>query len=466
MKEKIKQSIKWIFLGRQFQFVLSMVFQLLIMRLLSPKIYGVYALAISSLGFVAMFVSFGFSHSIIQFQNIKSIEKNVLAVTILQSCAYICLTLPAVFIVRSIYGGQVARVYLYLILAHAVTFISLVFQFAIERDLDFKKTEIVLAIAKLLSVLTVLGMAWYGFGVYSLVAGFYVKVVMELMIFFKYSNWRYGIGWDREVIRPIVIYASKRFLARGCGVMMSYLDKLILGLVVPVAYVGAYERAHFIISSVLGLVGQVNARFAYSLLNRIKHDLRKTISLINKGLFINLTLAAVFSLISLFCLKDLIILFLGDKWVVTARLIPYFSVYLMGIIPAIFVRQVFYAAKDPLHIVWGRLMEIAFFILMALLLYKIGKLNNQTMALNLGVSIAIGAGFLVIVLIRDSLLKFITVIKPILIAASSAAVGLILTATTDMSPLVNMIIIAATYGLLLWKFCLPDFLWFKSYWLE
>jgi len=466
MKEKIKQSIKWIFLGRQFQFVLSMVFQLLIMRLLSPEIYGVYALAVSSLGFVAMFVSFGFSHSIIQFQNIKNIEKNVLAITILQSCAYICLTLPAVFIVKSIYGGQIARVYLLLILAHSVTFVSLVFQFAIERDLDFKKTEIVLAIAKLLSVLTILGMAWYGFGVYSLVAGFYVKVILEILIFFKYSNWRYGIGWDLEVIRPIIAYASKRFLARGCGVMMSYLDKLILGLVVPVAYVGAYERAHFIISSVLGLVGQINARFAYSLLNRIKHDLRKTISLINKGVFINLTLAAAFALVTLFFLNNLIILILGEKWVVTACLIPYFSVYLMGIIPAVFVRQVFYAAKDPLHIVWGRLMEIAFFVFMALLLSKIGKLNDQTMALNLGVATSIGGGFLVIILLRDKLLNSITIIKPILIAISAVAVGLLLTAITGISPLVKMIIVAAAYGLLLWKFCRPDFLWFKSYWRE
>lgn len=464
MREKIKQSIKWIFFGRQFQFALAMVFQLLIMRLLSPEIYGVFALAVSSLGFVALFISFGFSHSIIQFQKIKNIEKNVLAITILQSCVYICLTLPIVFIVRSIYGGEIARVYLLLILAHAITIISQVFQFTIERNLDFKKTEIVLAVTKLLSVLTILWMAWSGYGVYSLVAGFYVKVVLEVLIFFKYSRWRYGIGWEREVIRKIVVYASKRFMARGCGVMMSYLDKLILGLVVPVAYVGAYERAYFIISSVLGLVGQMNSQFAYSLLNRIKYDLRKTVSLINKGVFINIVLASVCALISIFYLRVLITQILGDKWIVTARLIPYFSIYLMVIIPAVFVRQVFYAAKDPLHIVWGRLMEIVFFISMSLLLYKIGKLNNQSMALNLGVSTSIGAGFLVIILLRDRLLKFVTIIKPILIASPVFVIGLILTTATDFSPLVNMIIIASIYGLLLWKFCRPDFLWFKNYW--
>ncbi len=464
MKEKIKESIKWIFLGRQFQFALSMVFQLLIMRILSPKIYGVYALAVSSLGFVAMFISFGFSHSIIQFQKIKNIERNVLGLTVLQSCVFVCLTLPAFFIVRSVYGGQIARVYLLLIVAHAITFISQVFQFSMERDLDFKKTEIVLAIVKLLSVLTILWMAWRGFGVYSLVAGFYLKVLLEGLIFFKYSGWRYGIGWDREVIRIIVVYASKRFLARCCSMMMGSLDKLILGLVVPIAYVGAYERAYFIIASVQGLVGQINSQFAYSLLNRIKDDLRKTVLLINKGVFINIVLAAAFTLASLFYLQDMVIQLLGDKWVVTARLIPYFSVYFMGIIPAVFVRQIFNAAKDPLHIVWGRLMEIAFFISMALLLYKIGKLNNQSMALNLGVSTAIGAGFLVIILLRDRLLEYITIIKPILIASLAGAIGLILTTATDLSPLVKMVIVAVIYGLLLWKFCRSDFLWFKNYW--
>jgi O-antigen/teichoic acid export membrane protein len=464
MKEKIKESLKWIFFGRQFHFALSMVFQLLIMRLLSPKIYGVYALAVSSLGFVALFISFGFSHSIIQFQKIKNIEKNVLGLSVLQSCVFVCLTLPAFFIVRSVYGVHIARVYLVLILAHAITFISLVFQFTIERDLDFKKTEIVLAIAKLLSVLTILWLAWRGFGVYSLVAGFYVKVLLEALIFFKYSGWRYGIGWEREVIRTIVVYASKRFLTLGCGAMMGYLDKLILGLVVPIAYVGAYERAYFIIASVQGLVGQINSQFAYSLLNRIKDDFRKTVLLINKGVFVNIVLASAFTLVLLFYLKVMVIQLLGDKWVVTAQLIPYFSVFLMANIPTIFVRQVFYAVKDPLHIVWGRLMEIGFFISMSLLLYKTGKLSDHTMALNLGVSTAIGAGFLIIILLRDRLLKFVTIFKPILITSSVCAIGVILATITDLSPLVKMIIVAAIYGLLLWKFCRRDFLWFKSYW--
>ena len=469
MRDKIKQAIKWIFFGRQVQFAISMIFQVLIMRLLSPEIYGIYALAVSALGIVAMFVSFGIAHSIIQFQKVEKIERNVLGAALLQALVYVVVTIPGCFIAGEVYGFEVARVYLLLIFAHAITFVSLVFQFSIERELDFRKTEIVLFVAKLVSVLVILGLALAGWGVYSLVAGFYVKVLLEVGLFFKYCRWTYGVGWNREVIRTVVVYASKRFLARGCGAMMGYLDKLILGLLVPVAYVGGYERGLFIISSALGLVGQIDARFTFSLINRIKDDTRKLVSLINKGTFLNFALAAAFALASVFYLQDLVILILGVQWEETSRVIPYFSIYLIAIIPASFIRQIFYAEKDPLHIVWGRLLEIAIFLLISLGIYKSVPSGDYStpiylMAANLGFSTLIGVSYLVLILLRLKQLQVGAFGKPVLLAGFSGLLGWSLTLIPGLPVLVRMTLVGVMYVGLLWKFCLPEFVWFKRFW--
>jgi len=469
MRAKIKESIKWIFIGRQFQFAISIFFQILIMRILSPEIYGVYALAVSALGFVAMFVSFGFAHSIIQFQKVENIEKNVLGVTVLQSFAYVVLTIPGYFVVKNIYGSEVGQIYLLLIVVHALTILSPVFQFTIERKLDFKKIEIILFVSKLAGTLATLGLALAGWGVYSLVAGFYLKVLLEFAIFLKCCGWSWGIGWEREVIRTVVVYSGKRFLARGCGTMMSYLDKLILGLLVPVAYVGGYERGFFIISSALGLVSQVNARFAFSLINRIKDNTRQLISLINKGVFISLTLSTALSLVSIFYLRDLIVLILGAQWEETARVLPYFSLYLVSIIPAMFVRQVFYAEKDPLHIVWGRLLEIAIFALISLGIYRLTTPGNYSnplylMALNLGLANMVGVGYLVVILLRLQQLQTELLVKPLFLAALSGLSGWCFSLVTGLPSLVTLVIVGLIYGWLLWKFCRSEFLWLKHYW--
>lgn len=469
MKTKIKRSIKWILIGRQFQFAVSIVFQLLIMRLLSPEIYGVYALAVSALGFVAMFVSFGFAHSIIQFQNLEGIERNVLGVTLLQSLGYVALTLPGFLVVGKIYGPGVARIYLLLIFAHALSFVSLVFQFSIERNLDFKQTEIILFAAKLASVLVTFGLALSGWGVYSLVAGFYAKVVLETAFFFRYCRWTYGIGWDREVIRTVVIYAAKRFLARGCGTMMNYLDKLILGLLVPVAFVGGYERGLFIISSALGMVGQIDSRFTYSLINRIKDDSRRLLALVNKGTFLTLTLAAAFALAAVFCLRDLVILALGAQWEETAAVLPYFSIYLIAVIPAGFIRQVFYAEKDPLHIVWGRLMEIVVFLLISWAIKGALPPDDHfiplcLMALNLGFSTLVGVGYLVVILLRPGQLQAVSLGKPLLLAASAALVGGLINLAFDPPAPAIAAIVGVFYVSLSWRICRPEFLWLRQFW--
>lgn len=469
MRTKIKESLKWILISRQFQFVTSIAFQLLIMRILSPRIYGVYALAISALGLVAMFVSFGFAHSIIQFQKVEAIEKNVLGVTVLQTIAYIALTIPGLFIVKNVYGSEVGRVYLVLVFAYALAFLSLVFQFAIERNLDFKKTEIIFSVSKLIGTLATLLLALAGWGVYSLVAGFYVKVLIEAASFFKYSRWNYGIGWESGVVRIVVVYGWKRFLARGCGTMMAHLDKLLLGLMVPVAFVGGYERGLFIISSGLGLVNEIYARFAFSLINRIKDDSRQLLSLINRGTFINLTLAAGFALLAVFYLRDLILLVLGEQWQETARAIPYFGLYLIGIVPAIFIRQVFYAVKEPLHIVWGRLCEIAVFLLISLMIYRwVSPEDYSTpvylMALNLGFSILVGVGYLFVILLRLKQLHPASLGKPLFLAALSGMIGWLLLAGFGLPAPVNVIAVGAIYASLLWKFCRTEFLWIKQFW--
>ncbi len=469
MKDKIKQSIKWILIGRQAQFAIALLFQFLIMRILSPEVFGIYALAESSLGFIALFVSFGFPQCIIQFQKTENIEKNVLGITVLQGLAYAALTLPGVFVVRGIYGGQIARIYLLLIAAHILTFFTMVFQFVIERDLEFKKAEIVISVSRLAGVLTIFGIALAGGGVYSLVAGFYARVLLETAIFFKCSRWKYGIGWDRKVLMVVISYGSKRFLAQACGTMRKSLDKLLLGLMVPVAFVGAYERGQVIISTAVGLVSQVDARFAFSLINRIKDDARRLNSLINKGIFLNVVLAAAFALAALFFLQDLVILILGEQWEETARLLPYFSIYLVVIVPAVFIQQVFFATKNPLCIVWGRLLSIATFVLITLGIGRLGASGEYSviislMAINLGFSSLIEVGYLVAILLRLKQLQPVSFMKPLLLAGLSGLGGWCLLLFIDLPSLAVLIIVGLVYGGLLWKFCRPDLLWLKQYW--
>ncbi len=469
MKAKIKQSIKWIIFGRQAQFAVSVVFQILIMRILTPGVFGVYALAESSLGFIAMFVSFGFPHCVIQFQKLAGIERNVLGITVLQAGAYAALTFPGAIVVNRVYGEQIVRVYLLLISAHVLTFFTMVFQYTIERNLDFKRAEIVILISRLAGLLTILGFALAGGGVYSLVAGLYVRVILETAIFFKICRWSYGIGWDRKVLRVVLTYGSKRFLAQACGSMRKTLDKLLLGLLVPVALVGAYERSQVIVSSSVGLVSQLDARFAFSLINRIKEDSRRLKLLIGKGVFINVVVAAFFSLTALFFLKDLVILVLGEQWEPTARLLPFFSLYLVGSVPALFLQQVFFAAGDPLKIVWGRLFDIVVFSLITLGVSRLEGAGRHTiiislMVLNYGFSGLIETGYLAAILLRWKLLKPASFLRPLLLAGFAAITGFCLVRFLGFPSLANLIIVGIFYSGLLWKFCRADFIWLKQYW--
>lgn len=468
MKAKIKQSIAWLLIGRQAQFAISIGFHLLIMRILNPEVFGVYALAGSSLGFIAMFVSFGFAECIIQFQDLKNIERNVLGITIIQAGAYAGLVIPGVYLVNRIYGGEIARIYLLLIAAHILTFFTLAFRFILERNLDFKTTEIVHFIANSAGILATLILALAGAGVYSLVAGYYVKGLLETAIIFKCCRWNYGIGWDREVLRVVLIYGSKKYLVRVSGTMMLYLDKLMLGLMVPVAYVGAYERALVIISSAVGLVSQVDARFAFSLINRIKTDTRRLTSLINKGIFFSSVLGVFFALAAIFYLRELIDLVLGEQWAETARLLPAFSLYLIGIVPAIFIQQVFFAVNDPLQVARGRLLEIVVFVLLSLGIYRLaagsGSTPIQLMALNLGFSGLIGAGYLTALLLRLKQLQPASILKPLAPAVPAALGGWLLLFFSGFPSLVVLVGVGMLYSGLLWMFCRAEILWLKRYW--
>ena len=463
MKEQIKKSIKWIFISRPCQVTLSIVFQIAIMRVLSPRIYGIYALAVASLGIATIVISFGFPHSVIQFQRVKGIEKNVLALTLIQTVVFVAIALAGTLLVGRIYGGTVMRVYLILIAAHAITLISPVFQFTIERTIDFKKIELILLIGKTANVVTTLSLALARFGIYSLIAGYYIQVLLECSLFLYFSRWHYGLGWDRKTIRLITVYSLKRFMARGGGVLMGYVDKLILGLIAPLEIVGGYDRAFFIVSSIVGASRQINGRFAYSLINRIKHQAGKLDRLISLGMWINLILASGVALLSLFCLGDVIMILLGDKWSVSAGVIPYFSLYLFGIIPIVFIRQIFYAVEDPLRIFWSRLIEIAVFSGISWLFFRAARLDAKTVAFILGISSICGGIYLVGILIRRNRLSKASLFQPLIPGICGGAAGYLSILIFGREPLVIFFTLLIVYGGLSLILGKKEILFLKNY---
>lgn len=463
MREKARQGIKWILIGRQSQFGVSIVFQILIMKILSMEVYGIYALAISSLGIVAVTVSFDTAHAIIQFQHLKNIEKNVLFVSLLQAAAFILLSSPGYFIVKKVYGDPVAGAYLLLIGAQALTFVKLVFQFEIERSLDFKKTEIILFIAKIIGVTVTLILAYLRCGVFSLIIGYYVTILLESGLLLSFSRWNYSVGWDRDVIKEIVQYAGKRFFARGCGVMIEYADKLILGLVVSVEMVGAYERALFLISAIVGLTTQINGRFVFSLINKIKQQHQKLVLFVNMGIFINLVFSSAMALLIFFSSRQLIIFILGSKWAVTASLVQYFSIYFLGLIPLSFIVSTFFAVKEPLQIAWSRLLMIGLFFAASLCFFLIKALNINTMALILGCSVVVATGFLVIILIKDRLLELKNVLRPVIFALLTGAITLVFRRLFHLPPVINGLFLVLSYAALLWRFGRREIIFIKEY---
>lgn len=188
---------------------------------------------------------------------------------------------------------------------------------------------------------TGLTLAWFGYGIWALVAQSLIDNFADTAFLFWRSTWRPKWVFERNAFLDLWQFSKPLIGARLFTYFNRNVDTILIGRFLGAAPLGFYNLGYQFVLLPLTYVTRPFSKVLFTTLSRVQHD---EIRLRNGYLqSIQLLSFVIFPLMTLIALEvpDLIGLLLGEKWQPASALIPYFCFVgliqsVLNVMPAVF----------------------------------------------------------------------------------------------------------------------------------
>jgi len=198
-------------------------------------------------------------------------------------------------------------------------------------------------------MLTAIILALNGFGVWSLVIGYVLKIFIEISIQWYYSGWRPKFEFDRVIARDMFHFGKFILATSIVGFLHGNLDNIIIGKFLGITMLGYYAIARNT-SMLLSRYILGKTRFimypAYSKIQQDKASIRR---ILLKTLKYMSMVAFPFSLGLLIFAPDVLRIVFGEKWLPATDI--------LRILALVGVFRSFVLAVRPVFLARGRAKE-------------------------------------------------------------------------------------------------------------
>ncbi len=295
---------------------------ILLTRLLTPEVYGEYALAVFFATLFQLRTKVGLAYAYAQEPQVTGAAVGtVFTLDVLLGIGGLLLgAVAAPVLLRLGYSWAIVAMMLALLVAALGDSVLSVFMTTLDRDLHFKPGSVIGSIILPLSYAPAFWLAWTGRGGLSLISQ---AVAFALLTFLFYGafiwlrmRWVFGLRWhfDRSLARRLLNFGALAGVATFLTSMVSQTDNFVVGTRNGATSLGYYDRAYRTAQWPNLLLNTLLARSALFTYAQLKDDavrLRKSVSMV---LWLIVSMAAPIALALLLAAPDLILLVYGERW--------------------------------------------------------------------------------------------------------------------------------------------------------
>ena len=316
LKAKVLSGTKWIAFANIFKQVLQVLALIVFARLLSPDDFGLFAILMIFVGFLLLFTDMGTAAALIHIKNPS--QKLLSSVFFFNLAAGGALTL-----LLMLFSHPIASFFENPGLILPMQIISLNFfilSFGVvpkanyEKALDFKPVTLIESFAVFLGITTGISAAFYGLGVYSLVAQTLVTSIITVVLLWYISRWKPSLHFSMEDIKSIWSYTANLSAFNFVNYFARNADNFLIGKFLGSSALGVYSLAYSIMLYPIQNISRVLLRILFPAFSHIKNDNEKLKKAYLKAIFF-IALVSFPIMAGLIVTSDQIVeVFFGDKW--------------------------------------------------------------------------------------------------------------------------------------------------------
>lgn len=306
---------------------------MVVTRFLSPRDFGLMALASVVIGFSQLFIDLGVSNAIIHRQDISHPQLSSLFWfnVIMGSTVFALVVLAAPAICR-FYDQPALRPVLYLVsFSFILQSFEQQFYALLKKELHFDAIAKRDIFAKVVGMFVAIVCAMRGWGVYALVWAqlSYALVSVLLLTSAGLKHHRPGLHFRWSDIKPFLHFGLYQTGEGICNYFNSQIDVLVVGRILGVTELGIYNVAKTIAFRPFQMINPVVTQVSFPVMAKAQNDLPRLKAIYLKGL--NYLCSVNFPVyVFLIAFADpLVRVLFGAKWGPAAPILEILSLYTM-----------------------------------------------------------------------------------------------------------------------------------------
>lgn len=316
LKQKTISGLLWSFIDNFTNQGIQFIFGIILARILEPKEFGLVGMLTVFIAVSQSFINSGFGQALIRKKESSPADFSTvfyfnIAISVI---CYLILFFSSGAIARFFEEPQLKPLLKVLGVSLIINAFGLIQQTILTKRIDFKLQTRISVFASLISGIVAVGMAYSGFGVWSLVAKTIIMYFTTSLLLWIWNKWKPIFVFSIQSFKELFRFGSNLLISGLIDTIYRNVYYLIIGKYFSARELGFYTRAdqfHNIPSQNLASVIQ---RVSYPVLSSIKEDIPKLRDayrkIIRSTMFVCFVLMFGMAAIA----RPMVITLIGEKW--------------------------------------------------------------------------------------------------------------------------------------------------------
>ncbi len=298
-------------------------------RLLAPDDFGLLALGLVAINYLDRISGMGVGAALIYRQEAPNRSAGV-ALTlsiVIDAALALSVILVAPCIAAVFDHPQITPIVRVLAVGFFVANLKNIPESLIKKDLAFHRRFVPELFKSIVKGGVAILMAWWGWGVWSLVWGQVAGGAAAMSLYWGLCRWRPRLSFDRSIARAILAYGTPIVMLSLLGTLGSSLDYLFIGLRMDAEQAGYYAIAFRMPELAILSVGYSMSHVLFPAYARIQHDRNQ----LRTGYLMTLRYMAILTAplgVGLYMISpEFVTVFYSDRWIPSIAVMQMLSLF-------------------------------------------------------------------------------------------------------------------------------------------
>ena len=318
-KSQILNGVFWttlqVLIGRSFSFII----QLVLVKILLPKDFGIVGMAAIFSVFIAVFNDLGFGAALVQMKDDKlkaSHYHTAFWTGLIWSLFLYLIILFLVAPFAAFFYKEPIIKYILPVLSISILAspLYLVHNAILTKNLNFKKLSLISNFSSIFSGFLALGLAFLGAGVWSLVFNSVATFVIAIPMYYNATRWIPKFIWDKNSFKEIFGFGINTTGTSFFNTLISQFDYLVVGKLLSSSALGIYSLAFLLTDVVRHQIMNVMNTVMFPIYGKKQNDTKALVNYYLKVVKFNSLVIYPILIIYIFYGEQLILSLYGTVW--------------------------------------------------------------------------------------------------------------------------------------------------------